>query len=518
MIFFKKYFISLIVVLSGVSYSVSAQPRYDINWIFGAEPHPENPDKSLLFNIDFSHIPPRITQHLGDFSISSINNAAMSSKEGDLIFFTNGCRIAGGNYRIMPGGEAINKGKTHDEYCNFPSTSYPAGNQCVISLPMPGDDSTYYLLHNLSIVDEGLNRVVCKEILATRVSWHTGSNRYTVARSDSILLKLTEAEDYIHQDELNAVLHSNNRDYWIIVPTLYSHAYHVFLLDVDGIHYTGKQIMDFQLDYTKVFGGQGVFSPDGNRFARVRQPEGLLIFDFDRSTGKLTYKENIPLEEVRYMNGVAISPNSRYAYVGNTRYLFQYDLEAPDIAASRILVAEWDGTRYPGQTVFAYLQLAPDCKIYGRNMSGTRAFHVIHEPDLPGLDCRAEMIGFELGTIGHTLNHAPHYRTAFGYASYCDSIKAISTSTGSSYLFEMDFTLFPNPSSDQISVIFPSPAPADSYYALFDIYGHMISRSPMNSMSALSIPVQDLKPGIYHFYLYWGDERIKIISKKFVKI
>jgi hypothetical protein len=68
--FCRSCIISLLVVLSGVSYSVSAQPRYDINWIFGAQPHPENPDKSLLFNIDFSHIPPRITQHLGDFSIS----------------------------------------------------------------------------------------------------------------------------------------------------------------------------------------------------------------------------------------------------------------------------------------------------------------------------------------------------------------------------------------------------------------------------------------------------------------
>ncbi len=513
-----SYIIGLVAALSFLVYKVKAQPLYDINWVFGAQPHPEHPEKRLLFNINFGHFPPRITQHLGDFSISSINNAAISTLEGELVFFTNGCRIAGTNYRIMPGGEAINKGKTHDDYCNFPSTSYPAGNQPLISLPMPGDDSTYYLFHNLSVWDnDEPSKVVCREILASRVIWNTDANRYTVARSDSLLLQLSNVEDYVTPDELNAVMHSNNRDYWIVVPTRFNYAYHVFLLDPDGIHYTGKQIMDFQLDYNVSYGGQAVFSPDGTRFTRVRQPEGLLIFDFDRSTGMITFRENIPLEEVKYKNGVAISPNSRFAYVGNTRFLYQYDLDAQDIASSRIQVSEWDGTRYPGQTVFAYLQLAPDCKIYGRIPSGARAFHVIHEPDLHGLECQAEMIGFELGTIGHSLNLAPHYRTEFGYDSYCDSIKAISSSAGS-YLFEMDFNLYPNPTSDLISVVLPSPAPVHSYYAIFDMYGQMLNRTSIDNMTSLNIPVHDLKPGIYHFYLHWGDERIRVISKKFVKI
>ena len=44
-----------------------------------------------------------------------------------------------------------------------------------------------------------------------------------------------------------------------------------------------------------------------------------------------------------YGTGCSISPNNRYLYINDYYQLYQYDLWAADIPASRVLIGDYDG-------------------------------------------------------------------------------------------------------------------------------------------------------------------------------
>jgi len=84
--------------------------------------------------------------------------------------------------------------------------------------------------------------------------------------------------------------------------------------------------------------------------------------------------------------GAAILANSRFLYVANDSVVFQYNLRAADINASRITVAICDGFMSPIETAFVSMKLAPNGKIYEVS-NGNDCLHVIENPDSAGLAC-----------------------------------------------------------------------------------------------------------------------------------
>ena len=116
----------------------------------------------------------------------------------------------------------------------------------------------------------------------------------------------------------------------------------------------------------------------------------LYIYDFDRCSGKLSNPIHLQYENWGLGTGCAISPNNRFLYAINASYIFQYDLQAPDVEASKVLVAEWDGYIFQQSffTTFAFAQLAPDGKIYICTAGSAPFMHIIEHPDRKGLDCK----------------------------------------------------------------------------------------------------------------------------------
>lgn len=78
------------------------------------------------------------------------------------------------------------------------------------------------------------------------------------------------------------------------------------------------------------------------------------------------------------------------------RVIFQYDLEALDIAASKTLVAAYDGFVSVNQTDFYKSQLAPDGKIYFNSFGPVYYLHVIEHPDSAGLACEVRQHAIDL--------------------------------------------------------------------------------------------------------------------------
>lgn len=98
--------------------------------------------------------------------------------------------------------------------------------------------------------------------------------------------------------------------------------------------------------------------------------------------------------------------------------LYQYDLWAEDIEATRTLVAEYDGHLDPFPTTFFLGQLAPDGKIYIASNNGVTSLHVIHNPDADCPDCRIELPTFN----SFSIPNQPNYRLGPIDGSPCDTL------------------------------------------------------------------------------------------------
>ncbi|HLF65857.1 MAG TPA: PKD domain-containing protein [Saprospiraceae bacterium] len=149
------------------------------------------------------------------------------------------------------------------------------------------------------------------------------------------------------------------------------------------------------------------------------------MYDFNRCTGLLSNERwwHIPLYGIA---GISISPNGRYLYATDVYYLWQYDLYADDIEASRMTVAEWDGYVEPNwfETYFGMMAPAPDGRIYIiPPTGGSMVMHVIDRPNERGEACRVMQHHIKLPTWNaRTLPNFPNFRLGPLDGSFCDTL------------------------------------------------------------------------------------------------
>ncbi|MBX2928395.1 MAG: hypothetical protein KF852_11210 [Saprospiraceae bacterium] len=97
-----------------------------------------------------------------------------------------------------------------------------------------------------------------------------------------------------------------------------------------------------------------------------------------------------------FVGGSSRTPNSRYLYIPAEYNVYQFDLWAADIDASRITVAEYDGFSLPYQTTFFRHSWPRTAKYTSTLLAAVTVLHVIHHPDEPGLACEVEQHGVSL--------------------------------------------------------------------------------------------------------------------------
>jgi hypothetical protein len=200
------------------------------------------------------------------------------------------------------------------------------------------------------------------------------------------------------------------------------------LINPDGITLTDTMEVAYDM---KSGLGQSVFSPNGKHYIRVNLvggpdgPDYLDIFDFDRCSGQLSNHRQTTIGADAGSGGAAVSPSSQFLYVSHSNYVYQYDLWAENIFATKDTVAIYDGYRESGffRTRFYLAQLAPDGKIYLNSPTGVRVLHVIESPDESGMSCdiRQHSIPLPNFNIATLANH-PNYRLGPIDSSYSDSL------------------------------------------------------------------------------------------------
>ncbi len=492
----NRFAIALTAFLLSV-WSLSGQEKRDFTWILGGNDF--NMGLKLTFTPALSSI------EMAKTSIKMYgSNTSMSDKDGRLLFYSNGCRIVNAKGEVMLNGDSIYFGEIQKNFCPEGSTFH----QGVIALPAPGSDSLYYVFTvdwDYLFYDPDSGYAV---ISPQRLFYHIIDMSRESGYGAVILKHQIAVQDTLARGNISAARHANDRDWWVIVPKQRSNCYFAVLVTPEGVQ--PPQLKCSGPAWGNKESGQAVFSPDLKKYARFDAWSGLNIYDFDNATGDLFHRTRImfPDDVISHTSGLSISANSRFAYVNARSRIYQFDLQAPDIEASKVKVAEWDGTYEPNPTRFHLSALAPDGKIYISSFALTLSLHVIERPNCPGLACRVVQRGVSLPAYNlGSIPNFPHYRMS---NEECDS----TSNTIETELSGRALALYPNPTSGELWVNFPDMGERGAEVMLFDALGRLVYRQRIaEPLSRLDLSA--LRAGTYVYVVRQSEG---VISGRIAKV
>ncbi len=403
-----------IIILIFLTEIVCAQNRNSV-WCFG--------DSA---GIDFSSGTPVVFSSGMDGRGSCVSVADQSGK---LLYYTSTLPYLGPNafyttyvfdstHSIMQNGDTLFGHAWYHELVTFPN---------------PSNDSTYY------IFSIGVTSVLglFYSVIDMRLNNGLGS----------VVQKNIQLQSFEQVDCLNAIKHGNGKDWWLIFRRSQfstggsNNDWYTYLITADSIQSLNVQTIGSQ---NSTNNAQVCFSPQGDKLAFSSYMGLLEIYDFDRCTGLLS--NNIIIEPeptvppAKYFWSCAFSPDASKLYVSTNEtptYLFQYDLNAANIPASKDTI--WS-LSFPLEAG-GQLKLAPDDKIYLANwyfngittsypypdsMYNTYNMNlsVINQPDSLGAACDFQPYSFYLGGkrtyVG--LPNNPDYELEPLLGSPCDTL------------------------------------------------------------------------------------------------
>jgi hypothetical protein len=317
------------------------------------------------------------------------------------------------------------------------------------------------------------------------------SGRGGVIQKNYVLLN-----DSLVPGRLTACKHANGRDWWLIAHKFNTNRYYKFLITPTSI--AGPYFQDIG-SIRDAYRGQYTFSPDGKWFASYEPYlNDLDIFEFDRCTGNLSNTIHVNINDSANCGGVAFSPNSKVLYVSSTIYVYQFNLDAVNIASSQLTVATWDGyysPYWPQASLFYHAQIAPDGKIYIDCANSTVDIHVINNPDSLGFNCDVCQHCIPLPSFNaYTIPNHPNFFLGADHGSACDSL----TTSISSVNNLNKISVYPNPAIDgYVTVSYPQVL-SSAAIIISNILGEEIQKIELPRWSSVHrINLRENIKGIY---------------------
>ncbi len=485
---------NLIILLFVLTLNVSAQ-KQDYIWLF--------PDSG---GINFNDLSNPVTFR-SNISYPSYWSTNISDNQGQLLFYVCGAnlnlkpmRIYDRNGDLMLGADTLQ--------------GYPWICQGNMILPMPDDSTKYFVF--IARRDGGLGNSMFYNIVDMSLNGGLGQ----VISRDNLLLS-----DNVNE-KMNATKHANGRDWWVILmSTNTNQLFHKFLITPQGIQGPFDQMIGSS-DNRNSFHGQMIFSKEGNKLGLVGSNSSVDIYDFDRCSGDLYNYRNAGEVSMTYPNfylGCSFSPNGNVFYASSIWYeyknIYQFDLTAPDIHASKQLIYSYQDTGvYQGLSIGAHL-LGPDGKIYiakgdafiGGNSDTYYTHHidVITDPDNLGTACNYTSCYLDLGS-GRAVQGLPtmvNYNLGPLIGSVCDSLSiGIDEQTDGRTLIQV----FPNPFNKSISA--HSLSTTNVELKLYNNIGSLLLTRKFKDN--IQIDLSFLSSGIYQLELISEDN---VVMKKIVK-
>ncbi|WP_343745583.1 gliding motility-associated C-terminal domain-containing protein [Chitinophaga sp.] len=315
--------------------------------------------------LDFNTLPPKL---LLDGKLKTREGVAtVSDANGKLLFYTEGTKVWDASHNVMPNGYGLQGNYT--------------ASQSAIAVPFPGHPGQYYVF--TSAEGSGMRSSL------VNMSLNNGLGDIVAASKNISLIP-----NNLSTEKVMATKHCNNTDFWVISHSKGNNSFYVWPLTATGIG--TPTIYNVGLPIADDGGWETIgclkVSPDGQWLTHVKGNTSTSttstteIFRFNNQTGAITGPV-AALDNLNQGYGMEYAPGGKLIYVTatNGRDLFQFDLTATNINASRVLISHSPTINYGS------LQLAPDGQIYVAGEAGydiaANAISIIHNPDVPGLAC-----------------------------------------------------------------------------------------------------------------------------------
>ena len=484
----KSFFLFFIFIVATKILS-GQESRRDNIWMLGINNDTTIPKSAINFNSGTADT----FSFIRSMSIF-ITNASICDTNGQLLFYTNGNYVSNRLHQMMPGTAGFNPG-------DHTTSTYPYGNgivQGAMIIPWPKRPDEYILLHmsgdNFWIGGHFYTRPLSLRYSLIDMRMDSGYGDFSTIKNEILV------DDTIVTGRIAACRHGNGRDWWILSHEAWSNQFYKFLLSPDTILMYGSQNIGPVIIPEDDVLGSAVFTNSCDRLAYLTDSI-MTIYDFNRCTGELDnpimayFPDTLSLS----MLNCAFSESGRYLYACNNFHIFQFDMLAADIPASKTIVATYDGYITPQffRSIFNLMKLAPDHKIYVSTYEGSSYFHVINSPDSAGLACNVTQHSFVLPSYNaFSMPNTPNYTLGALDGSVCDSLRNSIPIPESAGNF---FSIYPNPANDVINIqlngnINFSQANLIIYNSLGKIVHHSIIKDE-NELHKINL--HNLASGIY---------------------
>lgn len=509
----------LVILIAFVTSSIQAQveSKQDYVWIFGRGVN-ETTGEQRGYKYDFNKPPYELEHQDIEIWISSMN-ASISDKEGNLLFFTNGCEIHNSDFELMENGDSLNFDQQYWSLFNIDCRKGYPGSQDVLIIPSMASDDLFYIFHKPRIVVE-INDPQAKPLLYSIVDMSENNGKGKVITKNQVMYDDQDCMAYY----LTGINHANQQDFWLIQPLVEDSTFVTYLVNSDGIHRQPDQNTHQYFDgFRSSSSGTAKFSPDGTQYALYNYYDQLHLYDFDRETGLLSNHQKIiifpdpDVNDLRF-SSVEWSSNSRFIYTATKRELHQIDTWETDIVEDGIrLIDTYNGTQDPFSTTFFLMAQAPDCKIYMCSTNGTNSYHVINSPDELGVDCDFVQNGIQLphpSTAGSMPNF-PRFRV--DEEEKCDP--TIVSVFGDEVYYRRDLVVYPSPSNGRFAIELPEDF-SRGRLVVTGTNAQILRDVEIDQLTFEGeIQLYDLPEGIYNIEIYPSDNKDRIFySKQVVKI
>ncbi len=493
----RRILLLLLFILEYSNICVS-QNRYGNKWILG---YGNSGISGTL--LDFNTKPVSLLG-IEKYMLLHASSTVMCDSLGSLLFYSNGCYIAGADNLPIMNGDSIGHGKLASSFCSSIGSPLTQG---ILSLPLPQSSNLYYIFYlDIQIPYEnppGLYFAFAPTTLYYAViDMNANQNKGEVVVKDQVIIS-----DTLSRGMIQATKASNGFDWWILMPKSHSNCYYTIRLSSDGIDTTFLQCVGSIWD-DEDRSGQVVFSPNSKQYARFNYFNGLNIFNFDNENGILSNVKRIDFgSDTFYYGGVAYSSNSKLLYATAFDKIYQFDIQSPNIDSSKTLIGELiTPPNIQNKTRFNQSLLAPDGKIYIAGTGAHNYLHVIENPNCLGKDCNLNQYSIEMNTYNfYGLPNLPCYRN-WSENDTCDALVNITETS-----FNSKVRIYPNPFTDLINFEFQN----EFMFQLYNISGIRVYKGKIDINNYI-LNLTYLPEGLY-FYNIVSDDKM-ISQGKLIKV
>ncbi|MFZ4544974.1 MAG: T9SS type A sorting domain-containing protein [Saprospiraceae bacterium] len=474
---------------------ITAQNLFDRNWILSGSTWNSN-----LLQLTWNDKGLQNTRVVSKSKNGGLYNSVISNKDGNLLFFSNGCAIFDRDFHVIANGDTLNTGYIWDSYCG--KAGFNTDFESILLLQVPSDTSRFIAFHTKA-EDQYIFDSISNPLRSLSYSEIGLSKEH--AFGEIVKKRVLVKEDTFYQG-IYAVKHANGQDWWVILPQLLTLGFQRLLLTNAGVRYVGEQNIQHEIFGNSTEKGQGNFSLDGTKFAMGDPYSGIYIFDFDRCTGLFSNKRYIDIGfNKKIRTGLEFSPNSRFLYVALGDELDQYDLSAKDLLASKIEIDTFDG--FPEQTLFFQSQLAPDGKIYIGSTNRNRYMSIIHQPDSLGLACDFRQHDLMLPDYYYVgLTNSPNFNLGATDPN-CELPVSIKENKNTDDIMAL---VYPNPARDRFTIECKNLPNDRCQMNLYDPNGrYLFSQLIYQNKVNVHLPLQ-LVEGMYMWQITDGDRILRI--------